>query len=377
MKKIRVAVIHSIPSPARIALFNEIEKIKKLDLTVYFLQETSEGVDWINRTKFDFKVPKGLSFRFFTKESYRFSINPSVVSELAATDHDVVVAFGWDSFASIFAFLFCSLTSRRFILWSGSTAYEQSWRRTFFLPLVKLVVHGSRAYIAYGSWAKEYLVSLGANPNKVFIAYNTVNTDFFKREEDRWRKKKVGLKNELGLKTSKVILYLGQVIERKGIRNLIEAFAKIKNGDRDVSLLIVGSGEQLPELKDLVKRREIHDVFFHPAVKNSETPRFYALADVFVLPSKEEVWGLVLNEAMASRLPVITTSKVGAAPDLIEDGKNGFVVEPENPAHLSKAINDALRRSKEMGSYSQKKIEGFSLRKASEGVSQAIGFVMS
>ena len=102
---------------------------------------------------------------------------------------------------------------------------------------------------------------------------------------------------------------------------------------------------------------------------------YYGLADLFVLPSIREEWGLVLNEAAASGLPLIATETTGAAFDLIDEGKNGFCVPGGDHEALRNAIlkvfgNSELRKS--MGEYSRKKVEGFSPEKCAEGFIRAI-----
>jgi glycosyltransferase involved in cell wall biosynthesis len=96
----------------------------------------------------------------------------------------------------------------------------------------------------------------------------------------------------------------------------------------------------------------IERVHFAGHVPIPELPRYYAAADVLVLPSHEEVWGLVLNEAAASGLPLVATTVTGASADLIEEGLNGYTVPPGDPACLADAIGKVLQRPEEMGSTS-------------------------
>jgi glycosyltransferase involved in cell wall biosynthesis len=127
------------------------------------------------------------------------------------------------------------------------------------------------------------------------------------------------------------LLYVGRLDAEKGLETLLEAF-------RDVPgrLLLVGSGGDDARLRDLADER----VTFAGPRDRDELVGFYAEADVFVLPSRSEPWGMVLNEAAAAGLPLVATEQAGASHDLIEDGVNGFRV----PAGDVDALREALLR---------------------------------
>ena len=126
---------------------------------------------------------------------------------------------------------------------------------------------------------------------------------------------------------------------------------------------------------------KISNVFFVGFKQKEELSQYYAISDLFVLPSTQEVWGLVLNEAVACGLPVITTDKVGASTDLIKDGVNGYVVESRNAEHLCDAMKKVLLdpevRSR-MGKASKEIIEnGFTINDAANGTIEAVNYVMN
>src|SRR4030042_3313215 len=257
-------------------------------------------------SEFKYKVLPGFSLNFFAKDLFSYHINPTIVWELIRNDYDVIVSVGYASFANQVAFLYCKICRKPFILWSGSTISEPSFLRKVSLPLIKFMVRHSDALIAYGTRAKEYLIHLGASPEKIFIAFNTVDTDFFKQQSAKFKIKRKELKDKLGVRNTAVILYVGQLIERKGIKYLLSAYSKLKH-NFDVALVIVGDGIQKNELEDLCAKEAIQDAFFVGYKQLEELPKYYVVSDIFVLPSTEEVWGLVLNEAMACGLPVIAT----------------------------------------------------------------------
>lgn len=380
MKKIKVAILHNIINPHVIPYFELLVKKENLDAKVFFCSESEGNRIWKTEigNKFSYAILPNRKIEFNGKDLFTYFINLSVISELKKFNPDVIISAGWDLFSYQAAFFYSKIAGKKFILWSGSTRCEPSWRRTLASPLVKLMVKGSDAYIAYGTRAKEYLISLGAKPKKIFVAYNTTNVELFTKEVNLWRKKKAYIKKELGINTSMVILYVGQLIERKGANYLIEAFRKIKKENDDVSLLVVGYGIWETNLRLYVKKEKIKDVIFAGGVKWEDTPKYYSVCDVLVMPSLEEVWGLVINEAMSAGLPIVATDVAGGTLDLIEDGLNGFIVKPGSPEAISKALLKILSNKnlrKKMSRETSVLINNFTPEKAVSKIIEAIKYV--
>ena len=377
-KKIKVALLTNIISPYRVHLFEKLASNPKIDLDVYFCSKTHSNREWTTPKKFEFnyKLLSGKTLNIFGVYCH---INISIISELIKRNYKIIIIGGYDSITNYLAFILSKLRRTPIILWSGSTKNEISFIRKLSLPLVKLIVKYSDAYIAYGNRAKDYLVSLGAEPQKIFKAYNTVDTEYFKKENLKYKHKKNKLKAGLGIKNKLVIGYVGQLNPRKNVEFLISAYSKLKS-NLDVALVIVGDGSLRGELELVCKSKRIKDVFFVGFKQKGELPRYYALFDLFVLPSKTEVWGLVLNEAMASGLPVVTNHKVGGSEDLIKNGLNGFVVKSGELNQLCQAMKRILsnpKLTKTMGKESQYLIDKkFTINHASESFISAIKYCL-
>ncbi|MGC1677204.1 MAG: glycosyltransferase family 4 protein, partial [Candidatus Binataceae bacterium] len=147
------------------------------------------------------------------------------------------------------------------------------------------------------------------------------------------------LRGELGLAPGRpVILFASKLLPRKRARDLIEACAALHSPPRPY-LLIVGDGEERAALEARTQKRGLGGAVRFLGFRNqTELPRLYDLCDVFVLPSDAEPWGLVLNEVMNAAKPVIASDAVGAAPDLVIEGENGFVYPVGDIAALTRAI---------------------------------------
>lgn len=333
----RVVLLHNFLSPTRIPLFDALAE--RFDLDVWILGDIRSVRAWPAdapgarariRTLPHFSIPLGSRYNVVV-------LNPTLRRELARLKPDAIVCCGWDTPAAFAAARYAKRTGTLFVLWSGSTASESTLLRRLTRPLVRKLVRHANAWVAYGSRAKEYLVSLGADPEKTCLAYNTVDLAEFAAaclavnvEE---------MRSHLGIGTTHVALYCGNLLELKGVGDLIDAFAQVR--ERDVTLVLVGSGKHEPKYRARVRELGIDGrVVFAGFVQRADMPAYYALGHVLILPSRSEVWGLVLNEALACGVPVIATDVCGATPDLVRSGENGFVVPSRNPRALARAIDD-------------------------------------
>jgi len=382
MRKYRVILVSDIIAPYRLPLFEKLSQSPLIDLQVYFLSESTKERRWKTglTCKFNYKVFPRIEFSFRVPDLFTYLVNPTLPLRLIRENYDVVITDGWFNFACQAAFFVSKMMGKSYIIWSRSTMYEQSLLRWTSLPLVNLMVRHSDACITPGKRAKEYLVYLGADEKKIFTATNTVDVDHFRRVSRLSTEDKREIKQSLGIKTRRVILYVGRLIEKKGVGYLIEAYSLLRREYDDVSLLILGYGYKRGELKKLCQSQNIPDVCFANHVETDEMPKFYGIADLFVLPSRRDIWGLVLNEAMACGLPVITTKKVGASVDLVRQGVNGWVVPEENPAALYGAIRRIVTSSslrQKMGQESSRIIRRFSIDNAANGFLSAIEYAMS
>ena len=199
-KKIRVFIINNFPYPSLFPFFEELNEENSLLCKIFYVDESRDyPLSSIKKLKFDSDLLPGL-------------LSPL---KLFFRSFDVLIIDGWVNLACWISFFVCKLRGKPLILWVGSTESEKSWRRTIFLPLVKIILTNTTAFLAYGTKAKKYLLSLGVDKEKIFIAYNTVDIDFFQEQSDIWRKQKAKIKKELGIKDKKVILFIGRLIWEK------------------------------------------------------------------------------------------------------------------------------------------------------------------
>jgi glycosyltransferase involved in cell wall biosynthesis len=342
-RRTKVLLIHNIVAPYRLPLFRALANEGSVDLTVWFMSQSARNRVWrpvlSSEVGFAYEILPKLEFNYISNDLFTYILNYSFPWRYVRQPFDLMIAAGWLDFASQAGFLLSKLLGRRYILWSESTANESSWRRSLARPLVQTIVAGSDAYIAVGTRSKEYLCALGAPEDDIFTAFSTVDVHWFQCRSRELALQRDAIKAELGIAGRRVVLYCGQFIERKGLRYLVEAFELIKARHPDTALAFVGYGPLQSELQATVARRRLADVHFLGAMELEDTARVYAVSDVFVLPSLEETWGLVVNEAMACGLPVVVTDCVGSSVDLVRNGENGFVVPAGDAVRLGDAIS--------------------------------------
>lgn len=199
-----------------------------------------------------------------------------------------------------------------------------------------------KMFLPGGSRQRHYLRSYGVPDARSRIVQMTVDVEaiagfarqFLAQHRLAWRAARQIDAGDV------VFLFVGRLEEHKGIRELMAAFRQLDGDTPSSRLVIVGDGA----LRDEVRRRAVADprIFAGGRLQGAELMQAYCSADVFVLPSEFEPWGLVVNEAMASGLPVIVSDRVGCADDLVGGRDTGLVYRPSGEAALAHAMRQLL-----------------------------------
>jgi 1,2-diacylglycerol 3-alpha-glucosyltransferase len=239
----------------------------------------------------------------------------------------------------------------------------------------RIVVSLFSAGLAGGQLQREYLVTLGLPRNRVFTRYDVVDNDYFAQRANEVRGKKEEVRMKYGLPRN-YFLASARFVPKKNLPMLIRAYARYRRladsredgqrttDNRPWDLVLLGDGPLKADICRLISDSRLHGHVHLPGfIQYRELPAYYALADAFVHASTTEQWGLVVNEAMATGLPVIVSNRCGCVPDLVAEGKNGFTFNPESVEDLSKLMVDMSRlsdrRLEEMRAESRHIIAGF------------------
>jgi glycosyltransferase involved in cell wall biosynthesis len=333
--KIRVTVVSPEPTPYRAPLFDLVSARPEVDLTVIYAAATVARRTWQveprHRAVFleGVRVPgaRGL-FR------HDYPVTLGIHGALRDSDPQVVVVSGWSTFASQGAIGWCRAKGVPYVVLveSHDLGPRPGWRRAVKDAVVPRVLTPAAGVLAVGSLARTSAVERGADAERVRVFANTVDVAAWEARADRLRERRPELRESLGLGEEDVlVLSVGRLAPEKTFDTLIGAAA----ADERLAVVIAGEGPEREALARLGGRVQLVG-----DLDEERLAEAYVAADVFALLSRHEPWGVVVNEAAASGLPLVLSDRVGAAYDLLRDDENGYLV----PAGDVDAVAAALRR---------------------------------
>jgi glycosyltransferase involved in cell wall biosynthesis len=188
-------------------------------------------------------------------------------------------------------------------------------------------------------------------------APNAVDNALFATQAEGARAHAGEFREKLKLPT-RFVLFVGRLVREKGVFDLLEAYVKLDSGLRsELGLVYAGDGVAREELMRQASSISPGIICFAGFAHREDLAGLYALAEVLVLPTHSDPWGLVVNEAMACGSPIIVSDVAGCAADLVEDTWNGRVVRPHDPERLSVAIDSTVRHPEVRRQMSQRSAE--------------------
>jgi|UPI000687025A glycosyltransferase involved in cell wall biosynthesis len=287
----------------------------------------------------------------------------------------VVCINGWSFGGGISALKWGLRNDVPIVVMSESTAYDE--KRHWWGELVKKRIVGlCSAALVGGAPHHAYMNDLGVDARTIFSGYDTVDNEHFQQGAARARLQGPELRAALAL-PERYFLACSRFTPKKNLVRLLDAYARYRRLHHSGawSLVVVGDGEQRSKLQRTCGELKLtEDVILAGAKSYSDLPQYYGLAGAFVHASTTEQWGLVVNEAMASGLPVLVSNRCGCAPDLVEDGRNGFLFDPYDPSTLADAMYQLAAENTDrasMGRESQKIVSRWSPERFAEGLSAA------
>lgn len=343
---VKILILMTHPAPYRIIFFKELSKY--VDLTVMYEAENYKGIDsreWnIDKNK---KTYKEIYLTKSKKINGDF-INSLGVLKIIDDSYDCVIVMAHGTLCSKIAIMYMRLLKMPYVLnIDGVLPYvmEKESKIKYFMK--KIFYNGADMYITTGKQSVKYLEHYSIN-NKMIKFYHFTSVyddDVLSKiitEEEKVIKKKL-----LNI-DKKMILYVGRVISIKGIDALLNV-AKLLSCNHDIEFYVIG-GNTDDKYKHIIKNNYYKNIRFIPYMNKTALDKYYEAADVFFLPTEQDTWGLVINEAMAKGLPVVTTENCGAGMEMVENNKNGFIVKVNDALDMADKIkkimeNDELREN--------------------------------
>lgn len=363
-RRVRIAVITEIIAPYRIPVFNAAAQRGDIELKVVFLAENDPSLrEWrIYKDEIRFSYEVVPSYRWkMGKASLLLNWGTGKALEEAAPD--VIVCGGYNYPASWRAMSWARRHKVPFVLWSESTTRDIRKGRWIVDRAKKRFVDRSTAFLVPGSAARQYLLELGVRESQVYVAPNAVDNEFYARHACLARQQPGEIRTKFDL-PERYFVCVGRIVPDKGVFDLLRAYERLAVEIRkDVGLVFVGDGGARVELAAAVAKVAPGRIRLLGFMHREQLASVYGLAEALVFPTHTDTWGLVVNEAMASGLPVLVSDVAGCANDLVRPDWNGFVLPRSDVKKWSEAMRLVVMERdlrQTMGRNSESRIREFS-----------------
>lgn len=377
-KRPKILFLSNIPTPYVVGYLNELGKYCDVKAVFEKAADETRPNSWKKSIRdaenVRIEILKGIpiSARLYGKHDCKMgfapddkALSPSVVRHISR-EYDLIISGNQFTPTGIIAILYMMLRRIPYAIQSeggfpGTGRGLKEWFKYFLMNKAVL-------YFSTCKLVDQYFCQYGATPDRIrrYIFTSMYERDMLacgiSAEAKEMYKRKVGADGK------RMILTVGRSVPFKGFDILLKAFAGLMGERGECCLYLVGA-DYVPEYKRIMDAENLTNVKFVSNVGFEKLKEYYYAADIFVLPTRGDTWGLVINEAMAYGLPVITTDRCGAGDALIENGVNGIIVSVENVNALRKAMTQLFvdpELCQKMGERNQIKLKDYTLEKMGE-----------
>jgi glycosyltransferase involved in cell wall biosynthesis len=324
-------------APYRVPLLREVAREHDIQLTVVYCSPIEKDREWMLKGELPFSSiflePRTIAryqYRRLFGQTASLDYPKGLVRTLQRLSPQVVISYEYH-LESLISAVYAGLKRCAYVTWSDVTALHDERMGRIRMIMRKILLARSAALIASSSDTINHLCTgFGFPRSRAFLsilsshweefAKGRVHTRALRADQDTFR-----------------LLFVGRLLHLKGLDTLIKAFASFTRSFPQSRLTIVGNGPELSSLKLLARRQRCENIVeFKEYVPHDQMASEMASHDVFVLPTRLDVFGLVVAEAMACGLPVICSRNAGAANDLVKD--NGILVHPDRVEELAAAM---------------------------------------
>ena len=366
MKKIAIITTH--PIQYQIPLFKRFSKYK-IKADVFFASThglSSKIADSEFNVKFNwdiYKNPLQGYKSYFSKNQknsifdFNLSFN-NLEKILKKNNYDAILICGWNKILYLKAFFIAKKLGIKTILRVETNLNSKISLLKKFLKffILKYYFKFFDYFLYIGSLNIDFYIFHGVPKRKLYYAPYFVENKFFKKSVN---KKK--LKKKLNLNNKKIIIFVGKLIDRKNPYDFLKLAQKFQE-NKKLHFLIIGNGKLNYYCKNFINSKKLNNITMMGFLNQKKIRDVYSISDLLVLTSKYETWGLVINEAMASGIPVIATKESGATKDLIKNGVTGYSYNHGNLKELFTQFNKIIlniKKYKIIKKKVQKKIKKF------------------
>lgn len=334
MRKEKVLYLTTGPTPYRCAFFHEFAK--HADLTVLYEINESRERQWQTKSQRD-------EFKEVTLKSWKRSVNDAFclgVIQYLKKKYDHIIVGVYNTPTGMLAILWMHLHKIPFMISADGGQVKQDSKLKAMLK--RFFISKASGWLSSGKQTTEYLLHYGAQKDKI---YHYPFTSLW--ESDIYPsvasvEEKQTLRQKLNIREKYMVISVGRFTYLngygKGYDALIRAAQQLPE---DIGWYIVG-GAPTEEFAKIVEDTGLKNIHFVEFMDKEALKEYYRAADIFVLMTVSDVWGLVINESMACGLPVITTDKCVAGVELVEAGKNGYIVKVGDDKALANRVKEIL-----------------------------------
>ncbi len=356
-------MIYIEPTPYILGLIKEVRKQTAGNLEVIFLKENITQT-W-NLSNLD-GVDTILS---------RLRVNPIqyLIQKITKNSYQCVHLAGWSDYLVLFVLFFSWFKNIPVAIESDT---QISWHHIMWKKIVKRIFYPvlfkfPSVFLPGGSRQAEYFRYYGVHESRICIAQMTVDVSYImSRCKQMGSHRKIEIRKQLGFSMDEVLfIFVGRLVDWKGIKDLMMAFDGISSLHKSARLLVVGNGPEKEFVEDAVRKNGA--IKYMGRLDQEEVLDMYYASDIAVVPSFKEPWGLVVNEAMAAGLPVIVSDQVGCIDDLIQNGKTGLIFPSGDRRALAEAMQKLLfsrEERKRMGLNGMSVISGWTFEEEAKRI---------
>jgi glycosyltransferase involved in cell wall biosynthesis len=326
LKVLKIQCYSVVPSPYQRDLFYALAQRSEVNLQVYYLEATSPDSPWPQKPLHPYEYI--LPGNYFSWGASRFHWNWHLPN-LQASDVDVVVLNGYQNLVAQWIFR-TQAQQTPCVFWGEKMVASANGVKGKLQKVLAQGLERCWAIAAIGSQAEQDYCQRFPDKSIFNIPYYCTLSEFSKSVPTRPR-------------TPTTILFCGQMIARKGVDVLLQAFAQLIQSGLSARLLLVGREAELPKMLTSLPSSVVQHINYAGFQAPEDLPHFFKQADLFVLPSRYDGWGVVVNQALGAGLPIICSDAVGAAYDLVDPGENGKIVPAGDPNALLEAVESYLK----------------------------------
>ncbi len=334
----RIAVFHNILwSKYKGGVFSELYKLEKATVQYSFFQIASSSGQRQGLASIDVSYHK-YPYELFYDGSYddvsKIRMSAYLFWRVLTCRAQLVIIPGYHAIEYWFMLLACILTGKKRAVFVDSTRLDNpkvGWKDS----LKRLFFRFCNGFFCYGTRSSEYLCELGVPKQKIHIRCQAAALphDYDVMRVMPARQKRAADKGAF------TYLYVGRLSPEKGLDTLLQAFSALVAQDKNLRLIIVGSGPIQKELMKLSNELDLDNIVSFPgAAELAQLESYYLGADCMVLPSRSEPWGLVANEALSYGCPIVVSDNCGCAPDLVVEGMTGYTFKTNDVSSLAQAM---------------------------------------